>query len=345
MLDHGFRVTKYDPRLRDGRGAFIGDDWTSIGEIGHTFDGRILTRERYEQVESAYLTAAELFARDSGVTELAVRTPAVLTAGVSSGLLLPNYGPAVSGLSAEEFYDGREVPLPVALEVVRAMLREDGVWCRLEAQDRFSLAVGWDYYLYIGSHRPCLQAVAKVRQLGLFVEEDHTSPYDLDLQEPVPYRPADETFWAEVGLLSTQTDGAVPLLVMWAGNAWRWHLVTPGNVMDRGRAALRPRALLTAFIGTPVMVSDDSMSEIAKRGQRLLHADSSVAGVMCLMEDKSTGQLLHDYLLDDDDFSTWLETARQAGRCEIYPADAADQPGALVAVLPDSDGIVRARWD
>jgi hypothetical protein len=188
--------------------------------------------------------------------------------------------------------------------------------------------------------RPCLQAVDKVRRLGLFVEEGHTSPYDLEFEDSVPYRPADETFWAEVDLLCTRTDGEVPLLEMWAGNVWRWHLVTPGDGMDRVRAALRPRVLLTAFIGTPVTVSDGSMIDIAERCRRLLHADSSVAGVMCLIEDKSTGQLRHDYLLDEDDLSTWLETAREAGRCAVYPADADDQPGALVAVLPDEDGAV-----
>ncbi|MFF3667742.1 hypothetical protein [Microtetraspora malaysiensis] len=59
-------MTKYDPRLRDASGAFVGDDWTSICEIGQTFDGRVLTRRRYEQVESAYLMAVELFAQESG---------------------------------------------------------------------------------------------------------------------------------------------------------------------------------------------------------------------------------------------------------------------------------------
>ncbi|WP_433420937.1 hypothetical protein ACQP1V_09290 [Microtetraspora malaysiensis] len=224
-------MTKYDPRLRDASGAFVGDDWTSICEIGQTFDGRVLTRRRYEQVESAYLMAVELFAQESGITELVVRTPGLH--GISSGRLLPGYGPEVSNLSAEEFYDGRVVSLAAGLELVRAMLREDGVWCLLEAEGRFSLAVGWDYYLYVSSHRPCFQAVDRVHGLGLFVDEGFTSPYDLDLEDPVPYRPADEGFWAEVELLASRTNGEVALLEMWAYNAWCWHLVTPGDGIAR----------------------------------------------------------------------------------------------------------------
>ncbi|WP_326826804.1 hypothetical protein [Streptosporangium sp. NBC_01756] len=344
MLDYRFRVTKYDPRLRNESGAFIGDDWTCISEIGQVFDGQVLTRERYEQVEAAYLKAVELFAQESGITELAVRTP-LFGRDFAPGPLLPGYGPTTSGLLSEEFYDGRQVSLPEGLELVRAMLREDGVWCRLEAEGRFSAEVGWDYYLYVNSHQPCSQAVDEGHRLGLFVEEDFTSPYDLDLEDPTPYRSADERFWAEVELLATQTGGELPLLEMWAYNTWRWHLVTPGTGIAQVRATLKPRALVTAFIGAPLEVSDSGMAEIADHIRLLLDMDSSVVGVMCLIEDRDTGRLRHDYLLDDDDLSAWLDAARKADRCGVYPVDAVDQLGALVAVLPDEDGIVRARWE
>ncbi|MER5326771.1 hypothetical protein [Streptosporangium roseum] len=292
MLDYRFRVTKYDPRLRNESGAFIGDDWTCISEIGQVFDGQVLTRERYEQVEAAYLKAVELFAQESGITELAVRTP-LFGRDFAPGPLLPGYGPATSGLLSEEFYDGRQVSLPEGLELVQAMLRGDGVWCRLEAEGRFSAEVGWDYYLYVNSHRPCSQAVDQAHRMELFVEEDHTS-YELDLENPTPYRSADEQFWTEVELLAARTGGELPLLEMWAGNIWRWHLVTPGTGIARVRAALKPRALVTAFIGVPVTVSDSSMAETAQHARRLLDEDSSFAGAMCLIENRDMGQLHHD---------------------------------------------------
>lgn len=58
------------------------------------------------------------------------------------------------------FHDGAGVPLGVGLELVRLMLRDSGAWCRLEAEGTFAVHVGWDQYLYIGSGRPCEEAVA-----------------------------------------------------------------------------------------------------------------------------------------------------------------------------------------
>lgn len=56
------------------------------------------------------------------------------------------------------------------------MLRDQGAWCRLEAGDVFTVHVGWDQYVYVGSNRLCEEAVARTRELGLFPEPMTTSP-------------------------------------------------------------------------------------------------------------------------------------------------------------------------
>jgi hypothetical protein len=43
MVEYQFRVTKYNPELRDRAGAFTAHDWTSITEVGSAFNGRVLT--------------------------------------------------------------------------------------------------------------------------------------------------------------------------------------------------------------------------------------------------------------------------------------------------------------
>ena len=65
-----FRITKYDPALRDANGAFLGDDWISFGEIGDTFNGKELTITEYERVERAYVVTAVQFLRDRGAREI-----------------------------------------------------------------------------------------------------------------------------------------------------------------------------------------------------------------------------------------------------------------------------------
>ncbi|MFD0514706.1 hypothetical protein [Streptomyces aureus] len=95
------------------------------------------------------------------------------------------------------YYDGAKVSVPVALELVRAMLRDQGAWCRLEQQDTFTVHVGWDQYVYVGSDQPCEAAVVRTRELGLFAEPITASPYAADREEPEVTQAADEDFGNE----------------------------------------------------------------------------------------------------------------------------------------------------
>jgi hypothetical protein len=150
------RVTKYDPALRDSRGAYTRKAWTTYSDIGKSFDGVVLTREEYERVEDAYATTAVAFLREAGLPSLTV-----------AGLEGP--GEAQPSLS-----EASQLGLADVGEVVRRMLREE-LWCRLESADAF-IHIGWDYYMYVGVPRRCPRSEALARQLGLFVEL-FQSPY------------------------------------------------------------------------------------------------------------------------------------------------------------------------
>ena len=69
------RVTKYDPALRDERGAFTGDDWTSVSDVGGTFGGKLLTLHRYLDVEAQHLQVVAAFLDEAGVEAMHVRGP------------------------------------------------------------------------------------------------------------------------------------------------------------------------------------------------------------------------------------------------------------------------------
>ncbi len=150
------RVTKYDPGLRDGRGAYTRDEWTSASDIGHAFAGVALTEVEYQRVEDAYVAAALAFMREADVSSFVV-------AGLENSTAAP--------LS---FADGSALGSIEAGAVIRQLLREK-YWCRLESRTAF-VHVGRDFYMYIGVSRPCPLAEALARQLGLFVERCR-SPY------------------------------------------------------------------------------------------------------------------------------------------------------------------------
>jgi len=223
MPSYVHRVTKYDPADRNAYGHYTGP-LDSVSDHG--------------PIEAAYLEAVEAFARESGVDRLAVRDPEI--AGfVHFGLTSPEEGHGLAGLFPPDltgYHDGAEVPLPVALELVRIMLREDGAWCLLEAEDGFFVHVGYDLYVYVGTNRPCEDAVARTATLGLFPERLDASPYDPAAREqPLsPPRPADAGFraWLDVWPDLRATDDAADTVAVldavdWGADPWlvraRWN--------------------------------------------------------------------------------------------------------------------------
>ena len=154
---HQYRVTKYDPALRDERGAYTGNDWTMFDQIGETFGDARLTLSTYLDVEARHLVAMASFLEESG-------TSIVMAEGVENH----NQTFRVS--------EGARLSPVEAIDVVRQMLRGEG-WCRLAADDRFYIHAGGDYYLYVGTEQPCRRSVALAESKGLFVDRDFPSPY------------------------------------------------------------------------------------------------------------------------------------------------------------------------
>ncbi|WP_406352534.1 hypothetical protein [Streptomyces sp. NBC_01635] len=217
------RITKYDPADRDEHGHYTGAEDT-VSDHG--------------PVEAAYLAAIAAFAEASDIDRLEIREPAV-TGFVHFGVEPPIEGHGLGGLFPPDltgYHDGAEVSLPVALELVRAMLRDQGAWCRLEVGDVFTVHVGWDQYVYVGSDRPCAEAVARTRELGLFPEPLTASPYAAEFDEAEVTEPADEDFWTRVRALlaSPQTllleeTYVLPRSAVSMSSAWK----PSGNALSR----------------------------------------------------------------------------------------------------------------
>lgn len=151
-----YRVTKYDPILRDDRGAYVRAEWTEFSDIGYSFNGAPLTEAEYLSVENAYIVAASEFFRESGVSSLVVRG-------------LENHRQAEVA-----FDEGDNLSLEQVSGVLSRMLRGD-FWCKLEGNDSF-IHVGHDYYMYLGVPMSCPKAEQLAVDLGLFVEP-FQSPY------------------------------------------------------------------------------------------------------------------------------------------------------------------------
>jgi hypothetical protein len=146
-----YRVTKYNPALRDARGAYIADEWTSVTDIGREFGGVVLTEGEYQRAEQNYVDSAIAFLSEGGITSLRVEG-------------LENH----KGV-ALRFSEGSAVSVPQVDDLIRRILREE-FWCRLEARGGF-VHFGWDYYMYIGVPQRCPAAEKLADELGLYIEQ------------------------------------------------------------------------------------------------------------------------------------------------------------------------------
>lgn len=144
---HKYRPGPDSPGYDDG-------SWTSISQIGETFNGEVLSREHYEAVESAHIDTVLEMCRESGVTAL-------------EPLLHPDEERAGESVSLEEIR-GR----------LRRLLREeDDAHLWRDADLSFYVVVGYDYHLYAGSRVECSAAVDLARSRGLHPEVGTPAPW------------------------------------------------------------------------------------------------------------------------------------------------------------------------
>lgn len=312
-----WRVTKYDPADRDEQGHYI---------------GREDTDSDHGPVEAAYLATVAAFAKDSGIDTVQIREPSVpIVTGVRPDVERFGGLAEIFGGHLDGYHDGAVVPLDCAAQLVRAMLRGDGVWCRLEAGDDFFVHVGWDQYVYIGSRSDCSTAVAFAAEHGLFAEPLPASPYSFDLldDDHVDVRPADTAFWTDLSELVAQA-GAVLLEEGYVHNGSRWHRLTPSTVRQVcERLAPRSRLLVWPDLNDDVPAVLDSLPD---------------EGLAEVVWQDHAGQMT-SRLVEEGDQSAlrpYLADARAATALSAY---ADDRHPLLAAVLPDPDGVLRARWN
>ncbi|MFD0023896.1 RNA-binding protein [Streptomyces sp. NPDC058382] len=315
VLPYVYRVTKYDTADRDENGSYTGP---------------LDTVSDHGRVEDAYLRAVEAFAAETGIDHLAVREPGVPSLA-NFGVERPSDDFGLNGLfptGLAGFHDGATVTLAAGLELVRAMLRDRGAWCRLEAEAVFAVHVGWDQYLYIGSVRPCGEALARTRALGLFPERVGSSPYDIAADEENVQRPGDDDFWAELHR-AVATRRAGILEETYIEGATRWHRLTGVNT-ETIRAGLAPRARLAAW------------PDLSPDVHTVLGGLPPEGLVECVWQDDE-GRI-HSAVADETEFSELTARVSQAERAALLPMYADERVPVLTAVMPDSDGVVRARW-
>lgn len=168
---NNWRVTKYDPKLRNSRGAFEGDDWIMMSDIGSVFNGKPLTLEEYLKTEDRYITVLHKQLRASNVPYLCVKQLQKPIVEATTKDLADKH----SLYEKTDLEEGQQLEIKEALRIVRLILREF-VWCKLEFDNRFYVHIGWDYYMYVGTTLKDSEFVMSLKDSGLYAEH-FESPY------------------------------------------------------------------------------------------------------------------------------------------------------------------------
>ncbi|WP_187330590.1 MULTISPECIES: S1 RNA-binding domain-containing protein [unclassified Streptomyces] len=309
MPTYVYRLSMDDPADHDEHRSATGPEGT-VGDYG--------------EVEAALVRAVEAFARESGVDQLAVREPEVSALprfGLDDEGPVDRLGP--TGLFPSDqrdsgqglpygFHDGAVVSLDGGLELVRAMLRGTGVRCRLEVEDTFTVHVGRERDVHIGSDRPCERALARSRTLKLHPRRVDSSPYAMKTGGGEIQRPADDAFWSGLGRMVSTCRAGI-LEEMYVGGASRLHRLTWENV-QAVRERIVPRARLAVWPAP-------EPGEAGTQGPGPDGAGTQGPG--------------------PDGAGTGRPGADGAGTGDL---SVDGRVPLLTAVMPDADGVVRARW-
>ena len=154
-----YRVTKYDPANRVN-GEYTKDEWTSMYDVGRSYNGKVFTFEEYLKVEKSYLDVIKDVLKELDIKAVEVRQGERIFSALNNSVV-----------------NSREEVLMIA----RGVLRED-FWCKLEARD-FFIHFGYDYYMYIGADIEEKKMHEIAEKNGLFAELINESPYLRNMED------------------------------------------------------------------------------------------------------------------------------------------------------------------
>ena len=148
-----FRITKYDPQFRVN-GFYTKDEWTSIGDIGQSFNGHIVTEDEYYTVENAYVQCYIDIIEKANVRVQIVQ---------------------VEHYKTHDWHNGQYLETTASIrKFITQCLREE-CWEKIVSR-KFFIHFGYDYYSYLGTRLPRVEVEKTVRSHNLFCES-FVSPY------------------------------------------------------------------------------------------------------------------------------------------------------------------------
>lgn len=159
-----WRITKYNPAIRNEYGWYLKDEWIAVSDIGRTFEGVKLDEQTYLKTEAAYVNAILSIMSEINENELTINMFEDHTFEddyvLNDSELRPFY---------DTLHDGMVLSKSEVALFIKLALREM-IWGKL-VSDKMFVHFGYDYYMYAGTDEPIDKSIQSIRESGLFVEE------------------------------------------------------------------------------------------------------------------------------------------------------------------------------
>ncbi|MFD3523950.1 hypothetical protein [Streptomyces sp. NPDC058653] len=216
--------------------------------------------------------------------------------------------------------NGTQADPAEAIDLAERMAAGFGPYCRLITPGRLRVESGWNGAIHLSMDPAVANSLTGLAGDNLSLEWRASEP-DPEEEPKLVDDVVDDDFWSSV---RAAADGLVLLCERWAHGAYgcRWFRVTAGNVAEVAQA-VRPRSLLSVVADPDLRVDTGLLDEDftafeapLKPGQLIYRAHPGGAESLAEVTDRGLSFMLADVVL-----VRWC------------------------AVVPDSDGVVRAAWE
>ncbi len=162
-----YSISKYCPELYT-KGDYIKNEWTSVSDIGKSFDDGVLTSAEYLRIEQCYIDTAIELARKSGCSYLIID----YLEGESHDIILESKkNPINRNLidAAKNIRQGLRVRISQCANYLRLCLRECCYATFSNHAHNFYVDFGYDFYMHVHTELLKLQVENIVKTNNLFI--------------------------------------------------------------------------------------------------------------------------------------------------------------------------------
>ena len=171
---YSYKITKYCFKNKDKAEKEVLNEWTSISDIGKTYNGKKFLYEEYIKTENNYIKTILMFIKLNNVKYMTVDD---LEKHPNPTVVYDEYDFQIEKL-IKKIQNEMKINIFDINLLSRAILRER-IWAKLHFNDVLYIHFGYDYYMYIGSKQEPKKEIEQINKLGLEVEP-MISPYIME---------------------------------------------------------------------------------------------------------------------------------------------------------------------